>query len=128
MSYLLNDEQIKQLRLLYSRRTDKELAMHFGVAVSYIEDLARRLCLGKDKLSFRGRGMPRWGAREMEVLRELYGTTPNIEIARRLGRTVKAIDSKAHHMGLRKELDRLIGMGRENVEKRWRNPQDEEMD
>ena len=63
--------------------------------------------------------MPRWTTEELDVLRELYATTANLEIADRLNRSVKSIVSKAHHVGLKKDLDRLREMGRQNVSLRY---------
>jgi hypothetical protein len=44
----------------------------------------------------------RWTRAEEAVIRRLYATRPTSEIARRLGRDVRAIYSKAYAMGLRK--------------------------
>jgi hypothetical protein len=64
--------------------------------------------------------MPRWRPDELEVLCEHYPNLPNLEVAHRLGRSVKSVVSKAHHMGLRKNTERLQAMGRENVALRYR--------
>jgi DNA-binding NarL/FixJ family response regulator len=63
--------------------------------------------------------MPRWNASELEVLRALYPTRSNLEIALELQRSVKSVVSKAHHLGLKKEIERLREMGRENVRLRY---------
>ena len=63
--------------------------------------------------------MPRWQVQELELLAELYPACSNLEIAKQLGRSVKSIVSKAHHMGLKKDLDRLREMGRQNVSLRY---------
>ena len=55
------------------------------------------------------------------MLRRLYPEEPNLSIAQRLNRSVKSIVSKAHHLGLRKELERLQEMGRQNVSLRYRD-------
>lgn len=116
--FIIGESRVRQFKLLYGRRTNRELAKHFGVTLAEVEETARRLCLGKDKATFKGNRMPRWSAEELEQLRELYPTTPNLEIARRVGRTVKAVVSKAHQLKLKKTQERLREMGVENVSKR----------
>ena len=63
--------------------------------------------------------MPRWKAEELAILRQDYAVESNLEIARRLGRSVKSVVSKAHHLALKKSDDRLREMGRENVKVRY---------
>jgi hypothetical protein len=63
--------------------------------------------------------MPRWDSEAIEKLRQIYPTTPNLEIARQLQRSVKSVVSKAHNLGLKKEAERLREMGRENVSLRY---------
>jgi len=118
MTYQLTQEQVQQLKLLYGRRSDRELARYFGVTVSHIEDTARSLALGKDKAAFRGRRMPRWTHEQLSMLIDLYPDTDNLEIARRVGRTVKSVASKAHQLKLKKSVSRLEQMGRQNVARR----------
>ena len=118
MHYKLNQIQLRQLKLLYGRRTNRELSKHFGVSVAEIESEAKRHCLAKDKRTFKGRKMPRWSKEEIERLREIYPDTSNLHIARALGRSVKAIVSKAHNLKLKKDEERLTEMGRQNVQQR----------
>jgi len=115
MTYQLSRDQVQQLKLLYGRRSDRELAQHFGVSTLHIEEMARSLALGKDKVTFPGRRMPRWTKQQITMLVELYPDHDNLDIARRVGRTVKSVTSKAHHLKLRKTPDRLVQMGKENV-------------
>lgn len=122
MSYQLTRQQIQQLKLLYGRRSDRELAIHFGVAQSHIEDVARSLALGKDKVAFRSQRMPRWTKEELVMLIDLYPENDNLEIARRVGRTVKSVASKAHHLKLRKSARRLERMGKQNISQRADRP------
>jgi hypothetical protein len=118
MTYQLTQEQVQQLKLLYGRRSDRELAQYFGVTISHIEDTARSLALGKDKATFKGRRMPRWTHEQLAMLIDLYADTDNLEIARRVGRTVKSVASKAHQLKLKKSVSRLEQMGRQNVSRR----------
>jgi len=118
-------EESSELRRLYGTRSDADLALIFGRTVEAVERQAGKLCLAKDKAFVRrvaGEGatrMPRWSAAELSFLRDLYPRTANLDIAQRLGRSVKSVVSKAHHMGLKKELERLQEMGRENVRLRY---------
>lgn len=115
MPYQLTPEKIQKFKLLYGRRSNRELAMHFGVSIAHIEEMAMRLALGKDKVTFKGNKMPRWNAEQIARLVEMYPTNANLDIARALGRTVKAVVSKAHHLKLKKSDERLTQMGQQNV-------------
>jgi hypothetical protein len=118
-------EEVMRLRRLYGTRTDQDLALIFGRSVEGIQRVARKYCLAKDKAFAKrsaGEGatkMPRWSEQELALLRDLYPDHPNLEIAQKLNRSVKSVVSKAHHLGLRKELERLQEMGRENVSLRY---------
>jgi hypothetical protein len=112
---ILSQDQIKQFRLLYSRRTNRELALYFKCTPSEIEDLAHRLALGKCKHTFKGLAMRRWTKEESDRLTELYPDMSNLDIARRLGRSEKAVVSRACKLGLQKSMDRRIAMGFENL-------------
>jgi hypothetical protein len=120
-------EENGELRRLYGTRSDSDLAVIFGRSLEAVERQARKLCLAKDKAFIKrvaGEGatrMPRWSNAELDLLRELYPRTSNLDIAQRLQRSVKSVVSKAHHMGLKKELERLQEMGRENVRLRYQS-------
>jgi len=111
-------DEIRDLRSLYSSTEDEILAERFGTTIEEVTRKAAQLALAKNKASFRKVKMPRWTAEDIEVLRDLYPTTSNLEIAQRLGRSQKSVNSKAHQMGLRKSHDRLRQMGGENVKLR----------
>ena len=119
-------DETRLLRQIYGTRTDDDLATVFGRSVDSIRRVATRLALSKDKAFLRllrgeaATRMPRWGREELALLEELYPTTPNLEIAHRVGRSVKSVVSKAHHLGLRKDPARLREMGRQNVAQRYR--------
>lgn len=120
-------EENNELRRLYGTRSDADLAVIFGRTTEAVERQASKLCLAKDKAFLRrlaGEGatrMPRWSEEELAQLRELYPSMANLEIAQRLNRSVKSVVSKAHHMGLKKDLERLQKMGRENVRLRYQS-------
>ncbi|WP_145063190.1 hypothetical protein [Engelhardtia mirabilis] len=119
-------DELLLLRQIYGTRTDDDLATVFGRSVESVRRAASKLALSKDKAFVRrlegesATRMPRWASEELDLLRELYPTCPNLDIAHRVGRSVKSVVSKAHHLGLRKDPSRLREMGRENVAQRYR--------
>jgi len=119
-------DEIQHFRRVYGSRGDEDLCVIFGRTLSSVQKLAQELCLAKDKAFVRrqrGEGatrMPRWGEEELALLTRVYPSTSNLEIARRLDRSVKSVVSKAHHLGLKKAPQRLEQMGRENVSLRYR--------
>ena len=62
---------------------------------------------------------PRWTKEEVALLKRLYRTHSNAEIARILGRKVSSVVFKGHRLGLSKGVRRLREMGRENIRRRW---------
>ncbi len=118
-------EEILDLKRIYGRRSDEDLVRFFGRPIDSIRRQAQTLCLAKDKAflkSMNGAGatrMPRWSSEELDRLRELYPTNSNLDIAAALNRSVKSVVSKAHHLGLRKDPERLKEMGRQNVGLRY---------
>ncbi len=73
----------------------------------------------KKVLQKRSKVRPRWTAEEVSILRRLYRTHSNAEIAQLLGRKVSSVVFKGHRLGLSKGIRRLKEMGRENIRKRW---------
>ena len=62
---------------------------------------------------------PRWTKEEVALLKRLYRTHSNAEIAGILGRKVSSVVFKGHRLGLSKGARRLREMGRENIRRRW---------
>jgi hypothetical protein len=62
---------------------------------------------------------PRWSWEELKLFLRLFPKTPNVVIARLLGRSVQGIASLAHKLELKKHPQRLVAMGRENISRRW---------
>ena len=62
---------------------------------------------------------PRWTKAEVALLKRLYRTHSNAEIAGILGRKVSSVVFKGHRLGLAKGARRLKEMGRENIRRRW---------
>ena len=118
-------DEVQRLRQLYGRRTDQDLARILGRPVEEIEAKATEYALRKDKAFTRklegasATRMPRWTEAELQTLREVYPLRPNLEIAHQLKRSVKSVVSKAYHLGLKKDPERLREMGRENVALRY---------
>jgi hypothetical protein len=120
--------ELRMLKGLHGSRSDEHLALALQRNAVDIHHKARELCLCKDKAFARRRvarhgvtPMPRWQGADLELLRSLYPDHSNIEIARRLGRSVKSVLSKAGDLGLRKSSRHLQSMGRENVALRRRS-------
>jgi hypothetical protein len=117
--------ETRRFKRIFGTRSDESLALIFGRSEQAIKRHAESLHLAKDKAflrKLRGKGttrMPRWSEQELELLCRLYPTTPNFEIANQLDRSVKSVVSKAHHMGLKKDIERLREMGRQNVSLRY---------
>lgn len=120
-------EEIVELKRLFGTRTNEDLSRIFSRSVEDIETTAAEYSLAKDKAFVRklkgeaATRMPRWTAAEIEILREHYENSSNLDLARRLRRSVKSVVSKAHNLGLRKSTERLRAMGRENVSLRYRD-------
>ena len=53
-------------------------------------------------------------AEERQILRAIYPTTPNAEIAQRLGISVALVAKRARFLGLRKDAKYLSGVNRSN--------------
>lgn len=118
-------EEKTRLKQMYGRRSDEDLALILSRSVESVRRMAKELHLAKDKAFLKRTRpkqttrMPRWTPEALEQLRVRYPQESNIELAAYLGRSVKSIVSKAHHLGLKKEVERLRQMGRENVRLRY---------
>jgi len=62
---------------------------------------------------------PRWTSEEVTLLKRLYRTHSNAEIAEIIGRKVSSVVFKGHRLGLSKGARRLKEMGQENISRRW---------
>jgi len=67
----------------------------------------------------RNRVRPRWTREEVSLLKRLYRSKSNAEIAEALGRKVSSVVFKGHRLGLSKGARRLKEMGQENIRMRW---------
>ncbi len=109
------------LKELYGTRSDEDLEVCCSRARDDIVAMATQLCLAKDKrfAASRGARMPRWTRAEVGRLRQLYADRDNLEVARRIGRTVTSVANKANQLGLRKSASLLTDIGRTNVALRY---------
>ena len=62
---------------------------------------------------------PRWTNEEVALLKRLYRTRSNADIAEIIGRKVSSVVFKGYRLGLSKGTRRLKEMGRENIRRRW---------
>ena len=122
-------QDVQTLKRFYGTRVDSDLVVILGRSPESILAKADDLCHAKDK-GFRRRKegvgttrMPRWSEEQLELLREMYPESCNLDIAQRLNRSEKSVVSKAHSLGLKKSKLRLRTMGQENVNKRYK-PED----
>jgi len=118
-------EDLQALKRFYGTRTDADVSVILGRPIGRIQEKAKELCLAKDKAHQQRLGkqskvrMPRWTKEEVALLEQLYAEHQNLEIARRLNRSVKSVVSKASDLGLHKSEHRLREMGRQNVRSRY---------
>jgi hypothetical protein len=117
--------EVAEFKRLYGTRRDEDLAIVFSRPVQSVRKLAQECALSKDKAFLRkvhgesATRMPRWAESELQLLREKYAQSSNLELAVELKRSVKSVVSKAHNLGLKKDRERLREMGRENVRLRY---------
>ena len=74
----------------------------------------------RGRLEAGGSARPRWTKAEIAILKRMYKTRSNAEIAKVLGRKVSSVVFKGHRLGLAKGMKRLKETGRENISRRWR--------
>lgn len=112
------------LKRIYGSRSDEDLVVCTSRPLSEIQTIAEELCLSKDKgflarRSDKRRPMPRWTTEDIALLRDDYPHQSNLDLARRLDRSVASVANKANQLGLRKAQDVLREMGRRNVATRY---------
>lgn len=123
--------ELQLLKDVYGTRRDDDLEVVLQRPRAEIERMAGSLCLAKDKrfaaqaerrVAGGERGspasrhrMPRWQTGEVALLLQIYPELDNLEVARRLGRSVTSVANKAHQLGLHKDAELLSRIGRANV-------------
>jgi len=117
--------ELQQLQRVFGSTSNEGIARILGRSVASIERQAKRRQLAKDKVFVKrhhGQGvykMPHWDTDQVKLLRLIYANLSNLEVARRLKRSVASVVYKAHALGLRKSPRRVEQMGRENIRGRW---------
>lgn len=98
------EQEIRQFKQLYPNSHNKDLAKKFKRSIHGIRKKAIKLGIKKD--TDRGYRSPRyippdaWTKKEVQILRRMYRTSRNQEIATKLGRTLAAVDTKIRKLGL----------------------------
>lgn len=85
------------LRKHWRRRKPEQLAAELGRSVSAVKRRARELCLGKGRQPDYRRGYVAysiWTAEDDALMLRLLGTVDDDELARMIGRSVSAINSR----------------------------------
>lgn len=96
---------VERLIKLYPKSHDKNLAILFGRAPDGVRGKARQLGLKKD---YAGGYKPNyswgtgWSTEEISLLRKLYPTTSNHDIAEILGRSFASVKGQAQQLKLKK--------------------------
>ena len=60
-----------------------------------------------------------WTKEQVRILKRLYKSHSNADIAKAVGRKAVSVVFKAHRLGLSKGVRRLRKMGQENIQHRW---------
>ena len=81
--------------------------------------LRKTITVKKNTTAETANARPRWTSEEVTLLKRLYRTHSNAEIAEIIGRKVSSVVFKGHRLGLSKGARRLREMGRENIRRRW---------
>ncbi len=95
------DEDTKLRELAHRQASD--IAALLGRTIAAVRNRLIHHGLAATRVASKGRrlgGKPSWTAEEDEVLRSLYGTMPNLEVAQRIGRTKSAVWKRANQLGL----------------------------
>ena len=66
-----------------------------------------------------GQVKKRWTKEQIGILKRLYKTHSNADIAKAVERKVASVVYMAHRLGLYKGVRRMREMGRENIRHRW---------
>jgi glucan-binding YG repeat protein len=111
-----DQDSVNQFRRDYPARTDDELCQMYNTNLHKVQQLAMQYRLGKDKRVLLGVvKMPRWTKEQIEILKKLYKDNDNITVAKAVGKSVKAVVSKAFFLGLKKTKDQLTKTAKKNV-------------
>ena len=93
-------EEIKLLQKLYPTGPTQEIVDKTGRSLASIRYKAFRMGIKRKRVY---PAYPDWPGDETKLLKKLYPTTKNREIAERLGRSMAAVRLKAFFLGLQKK-------------------------
>ena len=99
-AYFWSKDEVKLLRKLYPTGTIQEIEDKTGRSLASIRYKANLIGI-KRKRDYPA--CPDWPPDEIKLLKKLYPTTKNGEIAKRLGRTMRNVRLKAFFLGLQKK-------------------------
>lgn len=112
-------DEVVRLKHWFATRRVHDLEVCLSRGVAEIRRKAASLGLGRDRASAATRGertrMPRWSERELTTLEKLYPRLPNLEIARRLGRSVTSVATQGRRLGLVKNERTRTDLARKSV-------------
>ncbi len=82
--------------------------------------MAKKKTTRKEKAPAKpGQVKKRWTEEQIRILKRLYKSHSNADIAKAVGRKVASVTFKAHCLDLKKGVRRMREMGRENIRHRW---------
>lgn len=115
-------DDLVRLKNWFATRRDRDLEVCLSRAAADIRRKAAQLGLGRDKAVAATRGertrMPRWSDEELEQLERLYPRLSNVEVSRRLGRSVTSVASQGRRLGLQKNERVRSSLARRSVQMR----------
>jgi len=103
----------RQYHLVESVLSMKPNVLSFALSLAMAKKRTRR------KKKTPAQTKKRWTKEQLRILKRLYKSHSNADIAKAVGRTVASIVYKAHKLGLYKGVRRLRKMGQENIRHRW---------
>lgn len=112
-------DPVMQLALQYVEEEIRLPARHSPLGEAKMRKSERDQVKRKKKPATSAKERLPWSGAEVGILKRLYRTHSNAQIAKLLGRKVSSIVFKAHRLRLTKGVRRLSEMGQENISKRW---------
>lgn len=102
------EEKLNWVRRNLKRKTDAEMAEHFGITKKAFAAIRLRYGIYREKPGSRDK----WTAKDLEYLEENWGSIPASCIARKIKHTTAAVRQKAKDMRLGKQLgENMLTMG-----------------
>ncbi len=102
MERVWTEEEIAYLKIAYPTVYTKDIAKKLNRSVCAVQLKANKIGLKKETGWSHGRPAKRWTQDEDEFLKRHYEKDPHKEIAKKLGRTVKAVRRRVGMLGIKK--------------------------